>query len=125
MLKMNYSDFKKKNYNQLIKECERRGIQHYDSKGNIFSADDLVGRIIAYDAYYEGRDDALNGRPSKIEMNHKDERRKYCLRCEDADPYYIELTEEQYNLIKWGIRNEIYLPHAEIDEMNEVKWETP
>lgn len=71
MLKMNYSDFKKKNYNQLIKECERRGIQHYDSKGNIFPADDLIGRIIAYDAYYEGRDDALNGRPLRQKQNVK------------------------------------------------------
>ena len=125
MLKMNYSDFKKKNYNQLIKECERRGIQHYDSKGNIFSADDLVGRIIAYDAYYEGRDDALNGRPSKIEMNHKDERRKYCLRCEDTDPYFLKLTIDQYNLLDWCIRQEVYLPHAEVDEIGEVNWETP
>lgn len=125
MLKMNYSDFKGKNYNQLVKECERRGIQTYDSKGNTFSADDLVGRIIAYDAYYEGRDDALNGRPSKIETGHKDNRRKYCLRCEDADPYFLKLTLDQYNFLDWCIRNEIYLRHAEVDKIGDVNWETP
>ena len=125
MLKMNYSDLKKKNYNQLIKECERRGIQHYDSKGNIFPADDLIGKIIAYDAYYEGRDDALNGRPSKVEMERKDNRRKYCLRCEDADPYFLKLTPDQYNLLDWCIRQEVYLPNAEVDEIGDVEWETP
>ena len=125
MLKMNYSDLKKKNYNQLIKECERRGIQHYDSKGNIFPADDLIGRIIAYDAYYEGRDDALNGRPSKIETERKDNRRRYCLRCEDTDPYYLKLTIDQYNLLNWCINQEVWLPHAEVDEIGEIEWETP
>ena len=124
MLKMNYSDFKGKNYNQLIKECERRGIQTYDSKGNIFSADDLVGRIIAHDAYYEGRNDALNGRSPKTEKESNN-RRKYCLRCEDADPYYLKLTPDQYSLLNWCINQGIWLPNAEIDEMNEVKWETP
>lgn len=124
MLKMNYSDFKKKNYNQLVKECERRGIYTFNSKGNSLSADDLVGKIIAHDAYYEGRNDVLNGRSPKIERKANN-RRKYCLRCEDADPYYLELTEEQYNFLNWGIRNEIWLPHAEVDEIGDVVWETP
>lgn len=125
MLKMNYSDFKGKNYHQLLKECERRGIDTFDHNGMSVSADDLVGKIIAYDAYFEGRDDAFNGRPPKVEMKPKNNRRKYCLRCEDADPYYLELTEEQYNFLNWGIRNEIWLPHAEVDEIGDVKWETP
>jgi hypothetical protein len=129
MLKMNYSDFKKKNYNQLVKECERRGIYTFNSKGNSLSAEDLVGKIIAHDAYYEGRDDALNGRPSKVKMeykdNHKDNRRKYCLRCEETDPYFLKLTLDQYNLLDWCIRNGIYLPNAEIDEIGEIEWETP
>ena len=125
MLKMNYSDFKGKNYHQLVKECERRGIDPFDREGMSMSADDLVGKIIAHDAYYEGRDDALNGRPSKIEMNRKDDRRKYCLRCEDSDPYYLNLTLDQYNFLDWCIRHEIWLPNAQVDEIGEVKWETP
>lgn len=125
MLKMNYSDFANKHYGQLIKECERRGIVTYDDKGDISSANDLIGKIIAYDAYYEGRDDAFNGRPSKIEMANKDNRRSYCLRCEDADPYFLKLTLDQYNFLDWCIRNEVFLPHAEVDEIGEVNWETP
>lgn len=125
MLKMNYSDFKGKNYNQLVKECERRGISTFNHKGMSLSAEDLVGKIIAHDAYYEGRDDALNGRPSKVEMKPNDNRRNYCLRCEDNDPYYLKLTLDQYNLLDWCISHEIWLPNAQIDELGDVKWETP
>lgn len=126
MLKMNYSDFKGKNYHQLIKECERRGIDTFDHEGMSLSADDLVGKIIAHDAYYEGRDDALNGRPSKVEMNRKDDRRKYCLRIEDTNPYYLKLTLDQYNFLNWCIQEELlFSPRAEIDEIGEINWETP
>jgi len=125
MLKMNYSDLAKKSYSQLIKECERRGIRTHNDKGDIFPANDLIGRIIAYDAYYEGRDDAINGRPSKVEMGHKDNRRKYCLRTDDSDSYFLKLTIEQYNVLDWCIHNEIDLRSAEVDEIGEVEWETP
>ena len=125
MLKMNYSDLKEKNYSQLVKECARRGIYTFDSKGSSLSKDDLIGKIIACDAYYEGRNDALNGRSPKIETEYKDNRRKYCLRCEDTDPYYLKLTPDQYNLLNWCINQEVWLPHAEVDEMNEIEWETP
>ena len=125
MLKMNYSDFEKKNYRQLVKECERRGIYTFNSKGNSLSAEDLVGKIIAHDAYYEGRDDALNGRPSKVKMEHKDNRRKYCLRCEDTDPYFLKLTLDQYNFINWCIANDISFLGTQVDEIGDVEWETP
>ena len=103
MLKMNYSDFKGKNYHQLIKECERRGIDTFNHEGMSMSAEDLVGKIIAHDAYYEGRDDALNGRSPKIKTECRDNRRRYCLRCEDTDPYYLKLTLDQYNFLDWCI----------------------
>ena len=123
---MNYSDFKKKNYNQLIKECERRGIQTYDSKGNIFSADDLVGRIIAYDAYYEGRDDALNGRPSKISNNYSQEKReRYILSTEDDYIHNLKLTESQKNLLAWLMDNEINLYNAQLLKAENERWIEP
>jgi hypothetical protein len=125
MLKMNYSDFKKKNYNQLVKECERLGIYTFNSKGSSLSAEDLVGKIIAHDAYYEGRDDALNGRPPKIEIDRKDNRRKYCLRCEDTDPYFLKLTIDQYNFLNWCIEHDISLVGAQVNEIGDVEWETP
>lgn len=52
-------------------------------------------------------------------------RHKYCLRCEDADPYFLKLTPDQYNFLKWCIDNEIYLGNAEVDEFGDVEWETP
>lgn len=124
MLKMNYSDFKGKNYNQLIKECERRGISTFNYKGMSLSADDLVGKIIAHDAYFEGRNDALNGRSPKIEEKSNN-RRKYCLRCEDTDPYFLKLTLDQYGFLNWCIENDISLPGAQVDEIGDVEWETP
>ena len=123
MLKMNYSDFKKKNYNQLIKECERRSIQTYDSKGNLFSADDLVGRIIAYDAYYEGRDDALNGRPSKVET--KPVRTRYRLRECDGTEHYVMLTPEQERFMRWNHDHYISYDDMSIDVIEDINWETP
>ena len=126
MLKMNYSNFEKKNYNQLIKECERRGIQTYDSKGNIFSPNDLVGRIIAYDAYYEGRDDALNGRPSKINNNYSQEKReRYILSTEDDYIHNLKLTESQKTLMTWLMDNDINLYNAQLLKAENEQWIEP
>ena len=125
MLKMNYSDFKGKNYNQLVKECERRGIYTFNSKGNSLSAEDLVGKIIAHDAYYEGRDDALNGRPSKIEINHKDERTRYRFQEYDGTEHYVMLTHEQERFMRWNHDNAINYDSMNIDVMENIDWETP
>jgi len=123
MLKMNYSDFKGKNYNQILKECERRDIQTYDSKGNIFSADDLVGKIIAYDAYYEGRNDALNGRSPKVET--KPERTRYRLRECDGTEHYVMLTPEQERFMRWNHDHYISYDDMSIDVIEDIEWETP
>ena len=123
MLKMNYSDFKGKNYNQILKECERRDIQTYDSKGNIFSADDLVGKIIAYDAYYEGRNDALNGRSPKVKT--KPERTRYRLRECDGTEHYVMLTPEQERFMRWSHDHYVSYNDMDIDVIDDVNWETP
>lgn len=123
MLKMNYSDLKKKNYNQLIKECKRRGIQAYDSKGNLFPADDLIGRIIAYDAYYEGRNNALNGRSPKVET--KPVRTRYRLRECDGTEHYVMLTPEQERFMRWNHDNYVDYDDMDIDVIEDIEWETP
>lgn len=122
---MNYSDFKKKNYSQLAKECDRRGIYIFNSKGSSLSAEDLVGKIIAHDAYYEGRDDALNGRPSKIEMNRKDERTRYRFQEYDGTEHYIMLTPEQERFMRWNHDNAINYDSVNIDVIENINWETP
>lgn len=67
----------------------------------------------------------ITNRAEKGDSVLESNRRKYCLRCEDTDPYFLKLTLDQYNLLDWCIRNEIWLPHAEVDELSDVEWETP
>lgn len=52
-------------------------------------------------------------------------RKKYCLRCEDETPYYLELTKEQENLVQWSIENGVCYQYADLEEMESIKWETP
>jgi len=124
MLKMNYSDLKEKNYRQLIKECERRGIDTSDYRG-CMPPNDLIGKIIAHDAYYEGRDDALNGRPSKVEMNRKNERTRYRFRECDGTEHYVMLTREQERFMRWNYDNAIDYDNMDIDVIEDINWETP
>jgi len=124
MLKMNYSDFKGKNYDQLVKECDRRGINTFNQKGiSLLSADDLVGKIIAYDAYYEGRNDALNGRSPKVET--KPERTRYRLRECDGTEHYVMLTPEQERFMRWSHDNYVNYCDMDIDVIEDINWETP
>lgn len=123
MLKMNYSDFKRKNYNQLIKECERRGVSTFSHEGISLSADDLVGKIIAHDAYYEGRNDALNGRSPKAET--KPERTRYRLRECDGTEHYVMLTPEQERFMRWNHNHCISYDDMTIDVIEDIEWETP
>lgn len=125
MLKMNYSDLKKKNYSQIVKECERRNINTFNCRGNDIPMDDLIGKIIAHDAYYEGRDDALNGRPSKVEMNHKDKRTRYRLRECDGTEHYVMLTPEQERFMRWNHDNYVDYDNMDIDVIEDIEWETP
>lgn len=126
MLKMNYSDLKQKNYNQIVKECERRNINIFTCRGNDIPIDDLIGKIIAHDAYYEGRDDALNGRPSKIGNNYSQEKReRYILSTEDDYIHNLKLTESQKNLLTWLMDNEINLYNAQLLKAENEKWIEP
>lgn len=125
MLKMNYSDFKGKNYNQLVKECERRGIYTFNSKGSSLSAEDLVGKIIAYDAYYEGRNDALNGRSPKIEKKSMPDRTRYRFLEVDGIEHYVMLTPEQERFMRWNHDNAVNYDSMDIDIIENIEWETP
>jgi len=125
MLKMNYSDFKRKNYSQLIKECERRGVSTFSHEGISLSADDLVGKIIAHDAYYEGRNDALNGRSSKIEGKTKPDRTRYRFLEVDGTEHYVMLTPEQERFMRWNHDNAVNYDSMDIDVIENIKWETP
>lgn len=130
MLKMNYSDLSKKNYNQIVKECERRGICSV-SINEKHNYNDLIGKIIAHDAYYEGRDDALNGREKAIHSTSKNstsegnKRKTYIFYDYNNDSYYFKLTKDQVNLINCLIQNQIDLTNGEIAGVEEQDWMEP
>lgn len=125
MLKMNYSDFKGKNANQLVKECERRGISIFNHEGMCLSQNDLIGKIIAYDAYYEGRNDALNGRSPKTEGKTKPDRTRYRLRECDGAEHFVMLTPEQERFMRWNHDHCVCYDDMDIDIVENIDWETP
>lgn len=101
MLKMNYSDFYYKNVDQIIKAAERRGISRYKN-GKQLTRDDLIGEIIAHDAYYEGKEDARREMPEVCVHKTEKPRKKYRLQDVDREEnYYLELTEEQVNFFTY------------------------
>lgn len=99
MLKMNYSDFEHKTIEQIIKAGKRRGISQY--KPNL-TRGDLIGKIIAHDAYYEGKDNARREMSEVYVHKTEKPRKKYRLRDLDREEdYYLELTEEQVNFFAY------------------------
>lgn len=58
------------------------------------------------------------------ESNYNNDRGKYYLRTED-EKYYLRLTTEQATMLDWCIEHEINFYGAELESVNEVKWETP
>lgn len=93
-----------KDYKQLKKEADRRGIP-YETK------EKTIARIIwkdAYDAgYNEGKEAAVAAAPycpANYFNNAKPEVKEYCLYdIDEAIKYRLELTEEQVSAIEWMI----------------------
>ena len=92
-----------KNYKQLKKEADRRGIPFE-------TMEKTTARIIwkdAYDTgYSEGRN-AVQPCPTNCCDNAKHEVKEYCLYDTGGDmKYRLELTKEQFNVIEWMIAHE-------------------
>ena len=96
-----------KDYKQLKKEAERRGMCH-DGR------EKTIAKIIwkdAYDAgFIEGKNfasalsNAVRNCPASCCGNAKSEVSEYCLYdVDDAIKYRLELTEEQVSAIEWMI----------------------
>lgn len=107
-----------KDYKQLKKEAERRGMCH-DGR------EKTIAKIIWKDAYDAGIVDgknlaALGGTirncPANYCGNAKPEVREYCFYdiC-DAIKYRLELTEEQVNAINWMIDHN-FMTDVELSE---------
>ena len=80
---------------------------------------ELITLIISARAGREGRNSVY-----KMVREDSNDREKYCLRTED-EKYYLRLTTEQTNILEWCLENEINFYNAELESINEVKWETP
>lgn len=116
-----------KDYKQLKKEMERRGMV-YESR------EKAIAKSIwkdAYDAGYndgvaEGRNqsvqalgNAIRNCPANCCGNAKPEVREYCFYdIEEAIKYRLELTEEQVSAIEWMIDHQ-FLQDVELSEWSD------
>ncbi len=105
-----------KNYDQLKKEAERRGMRHEGKEKTI-------AKIIWKDAYDAGFNEgkeaaATSARPCPANCcgNAKPEVKEYCLYdINDAIKYRLELTEEQASAIEWMIDHQ-FMVDVELSE---------
>lgn len=99
-----------KDYKQLKKEADRRGI-YYDTR------EKTIAKIIWKDAYdagvIEGRNRSVPSArncPANCCGNAEPEVSAYCLHDIDGDKKYrLELTEDQASAIEWMIDNELMI----------------
>lgn len=96
-----------KDYKQLKKEAERRGMCH-DGR------EKTIAKIIWKDAYdagvIEGENQSVRPCPANCRGNAKPEVREYCLHdIKDDYKYRFELTEDQVRVIEWMIDNEFLI----------------
>jgi hypothetical protein len=112
-----------KDYKQLKKEAERRGLNH-DGR------EKTIAKIIwkdAYDAgFTEGKNfasalnHAVRNCPANCCGNAKPEVREYCLYdVDNAMKYRLELTEEQANAINWLISMD-FMTDVELSEWSDT-----
>lgn len=109
-----------KDYKQLKKEAERRGMCH-DGR------EKTIAKIIWKDAYdvgiVEGRNQAIHSArncPANCCGNAKPEVNEYCLYdINDATKYRLELTEEQVSAIEWMIDHG-FMPDVELSEWDDT-----
>lgn len=133
MLKMNYSNLKKKNWEQIVKECGRRAIHAYtDYPAQKRPIEDLIGEIIAHDAYYEGRNDAMREIPIpapelvEVKIREPEKREKYRLIDEyHGESYFLELTDSQINFYHWLENQSLLNGDVTIEKLDEMEFEAP
>ena len=106
-----------KDYKQLKKEAERRGMCH-DGR------EKTIAKIIWKDAYdagvIEGENQSVRPCPANCCGNAKPEVREYCLHdIKDDYKYRFELTEDQVRVIEWMIDNE-FLTDVVLSEWGDI-----
>lgn len=106
-----------KDYKQLKKEAERRGMCHD-------GWEKTIAKIIWKDAYdagiIEGKNQSVRPCPANCCGNAKPKVKEYCLHdFNNAMKYRLELTEEQVSAIEWMIDRE-FITDVEFSEWDET-----
>lgn len=128
MLKMNYSDFEHKTMEQIIKAGHRRGISQYKPNSRKeLTRGDLIGKIIAHDAYYEGKDNARREMSEVCIRKTEKPRKKYRLRDLDREEdYYLELTEEQVNFFSYLNQElDLFSCNCTLESISDITFKAP
>lgn len=126
MLKMNYSDFSTKTIEQIEKAAQKRGINRLYEK----SRDDIIGEIIAHDAYYKGKEDARREIPTPapklVEVKTPEKREKYHFKDEyHGEDYYLELTDSQANFFDWLDNHGAINNDYKLEPLSHMEFEAP
>ena len=119
MLKMNYTDFSSKTFDQIKKAAKKRGINPYK-----ISRENLIGMIIAHDAYYEGKEDARRETSKPVKVNLLEKRAKYHF-TDNGDNYYLELTDSQVRFFEWLKDYGISPYDSELEAIEEMDFTAP
>jgi hypothetical protein len=117
MLKMNYSDFSSKTFDQIEKAAKKRGINPYR-----ISREDLIGMIIAHDAYHEGKSNATS---KTVEVKIPEKRKDYRLSEEGDAGRFLRLTDTQVDFFSWLKDNCISPYNSELESISDIDFEAP
>lgn len=100
---------------------KKRGINPYK-----ISRENLIGMIIAHDAYYEGQEDARRKISTPVKVNLPEKREKYHLEDEyHGENYYLELTDSQANFYRWLDEKSIVFSDAKFEPLGDLDFEAP
>ena len=127
-----------KTYDQLKKECARRGI------ANSFDKNTMILAIIRHDAYFEGRNDQKRGiennaflystqnvvpyvkESEQTKPKSKDNKREAYKLDDSYDgvSYFVKLTDEQVSFFRY-LENNCHMGDLELSSMDECEFDEP
>jgi len=119
-----YRELKNKNGSQISKELVRRGMMSGDCR----TTDEIICKIVAYDAYHAGRSAALEevrkGNNNVASTTAK-ERSGIVLKDNADDTFvFLKVTEDQKNLLDYLIDHD-WLTDVSFSETEQIEWDEP
>ena len=119
-----YRALKNKNGGQITKELTRRGM----TCGDCRTTDEIICKIVAYDAYHAGRSEGLEearkGCKDTVKTTAK-ERSGIVLKDNANDTFvFLKVTEDQKNLLDYLIDHD-WLTDVSFSETEQIEWDEP